>query len=168
LRPLIAASAAIATTAPRRRVRHLAVLPQFSRRSSVYPAEGCSAPPLPLKPDFRRVYGLRGFIDIKKGLYEGAIADLSKALALKPDYAKAYNNRAWVYHLTGEDAKGLPDADKAVALAPKEANCVDTRAAIDERLGQRDATIAAYSAALLLDPQHQSAPEGLRRLGALP
>jgi Tfp pilus assembly protein PilF len=73
-----------------------------------------------------------------------------------------------VYHLKGEDATGLPDADRAIALAPDEANCFGTRAEIYEKLNQRDKAIADYRAALVLDPHHQSAKDGLKRLGATP
>jgi hypothetical protein len=92
----------------------------------------------------------------------------TQAIALKPDYAKAYNNRGWAYHLKGEDANGLPDAERAVALAPKQANHLGTRAEIYEKLGQRDKAIADYRAALALDSHHQSAEDGLQRLGVTP
>jgi predicted TPR repeat methyltransferase len=55
-----------------------------------------------------------------------------------------------------------------VALAPANANCFGTRAEIHEKLGQRDAAIADFRTALALDTSHQSAADGLKRLGATP
>src|SRR5205823_4438833 len=104
----------------------------------------------------------------KSGRYDEAAADYAKAIALKPDYAQAYSNRAWAYHLKGEEEKALADAEKAVSLLPKAANSFGTRAAIYEKLGKRSEAIEDYRMALMLEAHHQSAEDGLKRLGAAP
>ena len=70
--------------------------------------------------------------------------------------------------MKGEDAKGLPNAEKAVEFASKDANSFGTRAEIHEQLGMRAEAIADYRVALTLDAHHQSAEDGLKRLGATP
>jgi tetratricopeptide (TPR) repeat protein len=117
--------------------------------------------------DLVRAYYNRGNAYRIKRLYDQAIADSTKAIEISPNF-EAYNNRGWAYHLKGEDAKGLPDAAKAVGLAPKEAEFVETRAEIYEKLGLRAEAVADYRAALTLDTHHQSAKDGLKRLGATP
>jgi tetratricopeptide (TPR) repeat protein len=95
-------------------------------------------------------YSNRGTAYADRGLYDQAIADLTKAIALTPNDPETYNGRAWAYHLKGEDAKGLPDAEKAIMMAPNNADSIETRAEIYEKLGQRERAIADYRATLKL------------------
>lgn len=118
-------------------------------------------------PRIERTYYNRGWAEMKKGEYDAAIGDYTKAIALQPDFS-LYNNRAWTRHLKGDDAGGLADAEEAVKLAPKNPFCLGTRAAIYEKLGRRDAALADYRAAYALDPQDPEAIEGLKRLGVSP
>ena len=117
-------------------------------------------------------YSNRGSAYADKGLYDKAIADLTKAIALAPNSPEAYNGRAWAYHLKGQDAKGLPDVEKSIALAPGNADSTETRAEINEMLGRRDAAIADYRQTLkLASPGSEAvrdAESGLKRLGARP
>ncbi len=49
------------------------------------------------KSTLARFYGFRGFAYEKKGEYDRAIADYTKAIALKPKSANAYTNRGLAY-----------------------------------------------------------------------
>ncbi len=82
--------------------------------------------------------------------------------------ADAYANRADVYHEKGEDALGLPDAEKGVSLGPSDAKHLTIRGRIYAAVGQRDKAIADFRAALKLDPNHDTAKQGLVRLGIKP
>jgi tetratricopeptide (TPR) repeat protein len=117
-------------------------------------------------------YSNRGSAYARKGLYDKAISDLTKAIALAPDSAGPYNERAWAWHLMGLDAKGLPDANKAVELTPNDADSFETRAEISEKLGQRDQAIIDYRKTLKLSPSNTEAGHdalsGLRRLHSSP
>lgn len=114
-------------------------------------------------------YSNRGTAYADEGLYEKAIADLTKAIALVPNDPTAYNGRAWAWHLKGDDAKGLPDVEKAIALSPNDADSYETRAEIYEKLGRRTSAIADYRTTLKFaapgSEARRDARIGLKRLG---
>ena len=63
-------------------------------------------------------YNNRGIDYGKKGEYDLAIKDFTKAVELKPDYAIAYNNRGAVYRGKGEYDLAIEDCSKAIQLKP--------------------------------------------------
>ncbi len=68
-----------------------------------------------LKPH-PRFYDDRGNLLAKKGDFEGAIADLNKAIEIAPDYAKAYGDRGLVRLMLGEDKAAEADLQKCFEL----------------------------------------------------
>ena len=121
-----------------------------------------------LAPNNYNSYNNSGNAYDDKGLHDLAIADYTKSIALRPNNADAYANRADVYHEKGEDALGLPDAEKGVSLGPSDAKHLTIRGRIYAAVGQRDKAIADFRAALKLDPNHDTAKQGLVRLGIKP
>ena len=117
-------------------------------------------------------YSNRGNAYARRGLFELALADLTKAIALAPNDPENYNSRAWAYHLKGDDARGLPDVQRAIVMRPDNGDTIETRAEIYEKLGQRDKAIADYRTTLKLSSQGSQATKdaqsGLRRLSATP
>jgi Tfp pilus assembly protein PilF len=117
-------------------------------------------------------YSNRGNAYARRGSYELALADLTKAIALAPNDPENYNSRAWAYHLKGDDAKGLPDVQKAIVMRPDNGDTIETRAEIYEKLGQRDKAIADYRTTLKLSSAGsqaaRDAQSGLKRLSATP
>lgn len=111
-------------------------------------------------------YALRGTVHYKKENWDAAIADYTEAIRRDASNGEALNNRAWTYYRTGRAREGLPDADAAVRLLAKEAYAWDTRAHIHEALGNRDAALSDYRAALAIDPAYADSKAGLARLGA--
>lgn len=69
-----------------------------------------------IDPDHAMSYYNRGSIFNNMGLYEKALADLTKTIELTPEYASAYNNRGLVYYKLDEYDKAIADYDQAIEL----------------------------------------------------
>lgn len=110
-------------------------------------------------------YSLRGTVHYDKGAWDKAIADYAEAIRRDPANGEAFNNRAWTYYRAGRAADALADADMAVRLLAKEAYVWDTRAHIHAKLGNRDAAISDFRAALAIDPNNAASRDGLASLG---
>ncbi|MGE0022568.1 MAG: tetratricopeptide repeat protein [Hyphomicrobium sp.] len=110
-------------------------------------------------------FSLRGTVHFDKGDWQRAIADYTDAIRLEPRNGEAYNNRAWTYYRAERHTEALADADKAVELLGKEAYVWDTRAHIHASLGNRDAAISDFRAALAIDPANAASKAGLASLG---
>jgi tetratricopeptide (TPR) repeat protein len=61
----------------------------------------------------------RGVAWDKKGDYDRAISDYSKAIELNPRYAEAYNNRAVAYYFKRQHGKAWDDIHKLQNLGSK-------------------------------------------------
>jgi tetratricopeptide (TPR) repeat protein len=102
------------------------------------------------------VYAERSIAYRKDGQADKANADKAQAVAHAAKVVEkfpgmaGYNNQAWVLHLVGEDEEALPDAMKAVQMDPQNCNFLETRAEIQEKLGNREDSIADYRATLRL------------------
>ncbi|HXF53660.1 MAG TPA: tetratricopeptide repeat protein [Hyphomicrobiaceae bacterium] len=93
-------------------------------------------------------YAMRALAYSLRGQYEIAIRDYDKAIELVPNYPMALNNRAWAYFRWGKPTQGLPDVEKSLALDPTSEHAYDTRAHIRQWLGNTEAAIADYEAAM--------------------
>lgn len=111
-------------------------------------------------------YALRGTVLYKKQNFDAAIADYSEAIRRDARNGEALNNRAWTYYRMGRARDALPDADAAVRLLAKQAYAWDTRAHIHAALGDREAAIRDFRAALAIDPAYADSKAGLAKLGA--
>ena len=109
----------------------------------------------------RQAYG-------RKGDFERAIADHSKAIDFNPKFAKAYNGRAWAHLKAGNKVQAMADVQRALELAADDPAALDTRAHVFEAMSKRNEAIADYRAALLKEPALQSSLDGLKRLKAKP
>ncbi len=110
-------------------------------------------------------YSQRGTVYYDMSKWDRAIADYTDALRLNPKHGESFNNRAWTYYRTGRVAEALADADAAVRLLGKEAYVWDTRGHINAALGNRDAAIRDFRAALAIDPKYADSRDGLAKLG---
>jgi len=73
-------------------------------------------------------YVKRSVEHTKKGKFDQAIADLSKALMLNPRNALAYNNRGILYRKKGQLDRALSDYNRALKLNPRFAEAYNNRA----------------------------------------
>jgi tetratricopeptide (TPR) repeat protein len=102
-----------------------------------------------LAPDvLAPAHAMRALAYSLRGQYEAAIRDYDRAIDLIPEYPMALNNRAWAYFRWGRAAQGLPDVEKSLALDPTSEHAYDTRAHIRQWLGNAEAAIADYEAAM--------------------
>jgi tetratricopeptide (TPR) repeat protein len=97
-------------------------------------------------------YYLLAVRNIRRGWYDAAGDQLSKAISYVPDYAAAYCNRALVHHTRGDHKSAVLDCDRAIELAPNMAMAFHNRGISEKILEDLDAAIADQSRAIALDP----------------
>jgi tetratricopeptide (TPR) repeat protein len=110
----------------------------------------------------------RGAAYFKKGEYDKAIADETKAIEIDPKFAEAYVNRGIAYLAKGEHDKAIADFTKAIQLKPDLAEAYYNRGVSYERLGRKAEAIADYRSTLALSRLDTDAQAALKRLGAAP
>jgi len=95
---------------------------------------------------------VRGAAYNRKGDYEQAIADTSKAIAIDSKFASAYINRSNIYAQKGDFDRAIADATRAIEIDPKNANAYDNRGFAHFRKGDYDLAIADATKAIDIDP----------------
>jgi tetratricopeptide (TPR) repeat protein len=90
----------------------------------------------------------------KKGDFQGAIADLDKAITINPEYAEAYNNRGLTYKALRDYQKAIADLDKAIVLNPKLALAYTNRGMIYHALKEYPKAIADLDKAIEINANH--------------
>src|SRR5690606_14690684 len=64
-------------------------------------------------------YHSRGLDYFKKGMYEEAIAEFTKAIEINPKYALAYINRGAAYSRKGQHDQAIVDYTRAIEINPE-------------------------------------------------
>jgi tetratricopeptide (TPR) repeat protein len=105
-----------------------------------------------LKPS-PEAYFNRGNAYLAKAQYDHAIDDYNQATKLKTDFAPAYDNRCWARAVVGILKQALADCAAALRLMPGNPSTFGTRGFIFLKMGQLDAAVSAYEAALHIDPK---------------
>ena len=105
-----------------------------------------------LKPS-PETYFNRGNAYLAKAQYDHAIDDYNQATKLKSDFAPAYDNRCWARAVVGILKQALADCAAALRLLPSSASTFASRGFIFLKMGQLDAAVSAYEAALHIDPK---------------
>ncbi len=83
-------------------------------------------------------YLKRGLAYAKKGQYDQAISDFTKALEINPRYAYAYNNRGLTYWNKGQYDQAISDFTKALEINPRDADAYVNRGVAYMSIGQYD------------------------------
>lgn len=102
-------------------------------------------------------YCCRGIAYHKKGVFEEAIADLTKAIQINPDLYLAYMARGDVFYSDRRFRVALSDYNEAIRLNPKKSVMYLNRGLIRYELKQYDCAIEDYSKAIRLQPQYVDA-----------
>lgn len=101
--------------------------------------------------------------------YGLALLLLDEVTELAPDFAEAWNKRAALHYRMGEYAGALEDIEKAVKLEPRHFGALAVKSAILADMSNWTEALAAYRAALVINPhlasRHKVLPE-LERLAA--
>jgi len=93
----------------------------------------------------------------RKGLYNAAIAEYTRAIELKPDFAAAYNNRGYAAYSKYDGSDALPDLNRALRLRPNFPHAYNTRGCIHMANGRIDEAIADFNLAIELQPEYPRA-----------
>jgi tetratricopeptide (TPR) repeat protein len=111
-------------------------------------------PVVPEEMTFRTyVYLYRGNSYARKGQFDSAIADFTKAIELNPQDAIAYNNRGNSYARIEQFNLAIADFTKAIELNPQDAIAYSNRGNSYDSKGQFDSAIADFTKAIELNPQ---------------
>ena len=110
------------------------------------------------------IYGL--------GMYYQNIADknnarlmYNKLIEMDPKNAYAVYNLGYIALVLDKDPRGAKDLfDKAMVVDPNYADAVYMRGVCFEKLGDKKNAAADFNAAIMIDPEHELAMNGLRRL----
>ncbi|MGM0584551.1 MAG: tetratricopeptide repeat protein [Pseudomonadota bacterium] len=93
-----------------------------------------------------------------------AIHHLSAAVEHKPDFAEAWNLRATAFYMRGRFGQALADIEQTLALEPRHFGALSGLGVILEQLGREADALAAYRAALAVNPHMEEAKESAERL----
>ncbi|MDR4497108.1 MAG: tetratricopeptide repeat protein [Candidatus Scalindua sp.] len=88
----------------------------------------------------------------KKGMYDEAIAEFTKAIELNLQLSAAYNNRGSAYSAKRLYDQAISDYTKAIELDPKYAEAYTNRATAYKEKGQFDKAIEDYTTLIKLKP----------------
>jgi tetratricopeptide (TPR) repeat protein len=98
------------------------------------------------------LYQLNAFIKESHGDFEGAIQELTKALALKPDDVKIYLNRGNFYVLKKDYPAALADFNWVLQFDPKDAEAYNSRGVVKQALFQYPSALEDFNQAIQLSP----------------
>ncbi|MBM3253265.1 MAG: tetratricopeptide repeat protein [Candidatus Omnitrophica bacterium] len=114
-------------------------------------------------PNKARPYNGRGTAYSKKGQYEKAIADFTKALEINPKYISVYNNRGDAFSKKEEYEKAIADFTEALKVDPEHASTYYNRGTIYAKKAEYEKAIADFTEALKINPRDE---ETLNNRGA--
>lgn len=103
------------------------------------------------RPEVDRVLN-EGISYLALGLYASARDRFTQAIEIAPDFAEAWNKRATVLYLMNEHARSLADIEKVMALEPRHFGALAGRATIHAHAGRWKEALAAFRAALAVNP----------------
>lgn len=89
--------------------------------------------------------------------FEPAEMLLDELLKVQPDYAEAWNKRATLYFLENRDQESVTDIVRTLELEPRHFGAICGFAQICLRHGRRAEALAAFEAALAINP-HMAGP----------
>ncbi len=108
-------------------------------------------------------YTNRGTAYLRKGRYNEAIGEYTKALKMNPSYAIAYCNRGMAHAKNGHYEKAVADYNKALNIDPKHSTTYYNRGIAHLRLGESKEAIKDFQGAAKLN--HHGAQKYLKSKG---
>ncbi|MEO0933010.1 MAG: tetratricopeptide repeat protein, partial [Cyanobacteria bacterium J06641_2] len=88
----------------------------------------------------------------KKGDYQGAIADYTKAIKINPNYANAYSNRGFSRYKLKDNQGAISDFTKAIEINPNDFKVYNERGNARLDLKDYQQAIADYTKAIEINP----------------
>ena len=102
-------------------------------------------------------YNKRGIAKSDAGDYQGAIADLNKAIDIDPQFAAAYDNRGVAKRKLKDYHGAIVDFGMAIQFNPQDAIAYYNRGNALSDLDDNQAAIADYNKAIEINPQYHYA-----------
>jgi tetratricopeptide (TPR) repeat protein len=96
--------------------------------------------------------------------YALALQYLNTIVLTKPDFPEGWNKRATLYWLAGDYERSLADIERTLALEPRHWGALAGRGMILRDRGEYKQAVAAFRAALEIDPNLEDVRVGLRVL----
>ena len=100
---------------------------------------------------------LAGYNFYKKGDFNNAIAEYTKAVDIDPDNHVAYYNRGVAFLKTGEDNEALTDFKRSIGLDPHHLESYQNLEWVLAKKGEFDTIITYWNEFLELEPDHAQA-----------
>jgi tetratricopeptide (TPR) repeat protein len=98
--------------------------------------------------------------------FDVAEGDLSDLVHDHPDWAEAWNKRATLYFILNRDAESVADIERTLALEPRHFGAICGFAHICLRGGEAGAAVAAFEAALRINPHLEAVKAAVEELNA--
>lgn len=106
----------------------------------------------------------RGQQAMEAGDYAAAIEHLTALTDHAPDFAEGWNARATAFYLAGQFGPSVADIRRTLALNPHHFGALTGLGTILEETGAPKEAMAAYRAALALNPHQDNVRQALERL----
>ena len=103
------------------------------------------------------IYFFKGISFEKKGQYDQAIKDYTKAIEVNPRFAGAYSNRGRAYDKEGQFDQAIKDFTKAIEVNPRFAGAYYNRGLAYKHKDQYDQAIIDYTKAIKVNPRFAGA-----------
>lgn len=107
----------------------------------------------------------RGQEAMKDGDLAAAIEHLTALTDHAPDFAEGWNARATAYFMAGEIGPSLSDIQRTLALEPRHYGALSGLGIILDETGDEKGALAAYRAALAINPHLEQVSEAVERIG---
>ena len=105
-------------------------------------------------PALDRLMG-RGIAAMGEGRLDAALDSFDQLVEQAPDFAEAWNKRATVHYLLGDYRASAADIQKTLELEPRHFGALSGLGLIYDALGEPEAALRSFEAALALNP-HQA------------
>lgn len=106
----------------------------------------------------------RGQVHLRQRRFGEAAALFGQVVQMAPGFAEGWNRRATVRYLQGDYAGSLADIERALTLEPRHFGALSGRGLVLSKLGRTRAALAAFQAALAINPHLPAARINIRIL----
>jgi len=106
----------------------------------------------------------RGQVHLRLNRVAIAAELFGRVVKIAPDFAEGWNRRATVRFLQGDYAGSLRDIERTLKLEPRHFGALSGRGLVFSKLGRNRAALAAFKAALAINPHLPAARLNIRIL----
>jgi len=106
----------------------------------------------------------RGQVHLRGNRFGEAAALFGQVVKLAPGFAEGWNRRATARYLLGDYGGSLKDIERTLKLEPRHFGALSGRGLVYSKLGRNRAALAAFRAALAINPHLPAARLNIRIL----